>query len=173
MKKLQQQIRITALYCRLSRDDELSGDSMSIQTQKAMLGQYAKEHGLANCQFFVDDGYSGTNFNRPDFQRMLSLVEDDKVAVVCVKDLSRLGRNYLQTGLYTEVVFPEHNTRFIAINDNVDSDAGDNEFAPFRNILNEWYSKDCSKKIRSAYRAKAIKGTGVKLKKASYPSEMW
>ena len=131
---------------------------MSIQTQKAMLGQYAKEHGLANCQFFVDDGYSGTNFNRPDFQRMLALVEEDNVAVVCVKDLSRLGRNYLQTGLYTEVVFPEHNTRFIAINDNVDSDAGDNEFAPFRNILNEWYSKDCSKKIRSAYRAKAIKG---------------
>ena len=158
MKKLQQQIRITALYCRLSRDDELSGDSMSIQTQKAMLGQYAKEHGLTNCQFFVDDGYSGTNFNRPDFQRMLALVEEDKVAVVCVKDLSRLGRNYLQTGLYTEVVFPEHNTRFIAINDNVDSDAGDNEFAPFRNILNEWYSKDCSKKVRSAYRAKAIKG---------------
>ena len=108
---------------------------MSIQTQKTMLEQYAKEHGLTNCQFFVDDGYSGTNFNRPDFQRMLALVEEDKVAVVCVKDLSRLGRNYLQTGLYTEVVFPEHNTRFIAINDNVDSDAGDNEFAPFRNIL--------------------------------------
>ena len=135
MKKLKQQLRITALYCRLSRDDELSGESMSIQTQKAMLGQYAKEHGLTNCEYFVDDGYSGTNFNRPDFQRMLSLVEDDRVAVVCVKDLSRLGRNYLQTGLYTEVVFPQHDTRFIAINDNVDSDAGDNEFAPFRNIL--------------------------------------
>ena len=158
MKKLKQQLRITALYCRLSRDDELSGESMSIQTQKAMLQQYAKEHGFVNCEFFVDDGYSGTNFNRPDFQRMLSMVEEDKVAVVCVKDLSRLGRNYLQTGLYTEVVFPEHDTRFIAINDNVDSDAGDNEFAPFRNILNEWYSKDCSRKIRSAYRTKAIKG---------------
>ena len=158
MKKLKQQLRITALYCRLSRDDELSGESMSIQTQKAMLGQYAKEHGFTNCEYFVDNGYSGTNFNRPDFQRMLSLVEEDKVAVVCVKDLSRLGRNYLQTGLYTEVVFPEHDTRFIAINDNVDSEAGDNEFAPFRNILNEWYSKDCSKKARSAYRAKAIKG---------------
>ena len=158
MKKLKQQLRITALYCRLSQDDELSGESMSIQTQKAMLGQYAKEHGFTNCQFFVDDGYSGTNFNRPDFRRMLSLVEEDRVAVICVKDLSRLGRNYLQTGLYTEVVFPQHDVRFIAINDNVDSDAGDNEFAPFRNILNEWYSKDCSKKIRSAYRAKAIKG---------------
>ena len=158
MKKVKQQMRITALYCRLSRDDELSGDSMSIQTQKTMLTQYAKEHGFTNCQFFVDDGYSGTNFDRPDFQRMLALVEEDKVAVVCVKDLSRLGRNYLQTGLYTEVVFPEHDTRFIAINDNVDSDDGDNEFAPFRNILNEWYAKDCSKKVRSAYRAKAIKG---------------
>ena len=158
MKKVKQQMRITALYCRLSRDDELSGESMSIQTQKAILEQYAKEHGLTNCQYFVDDGFSGTNFNRPDFQRMLALVEEDKVAVVCVKDLSRLGRNYLQTGLYTEVVFPEHDTRFIAINDNVDSNDGDNEFAPFRNILNEWYSKDCSKKIRSAYKAKAIKG---------------
>ena len=158
MKKLKQQLRITALYCRLSRDDELSGESMSIQTQKAMLGQYAKEHGFTNCEYFVDDGYSGTNFNRPNFQRMLSLVEDDRVAVVCVKDLSRLGRNYLQTGLYTEVVFPEHGTRFIAINDNVDSDAGDNEFAPFRNILNEWYARDCSRKVRSSYRARAING---------------
>ncbi|MBQ6207915.1 MAG: recombinase family protein [Oscillospiraceae bacterium] len=135
MKKLKQQERITALYCRLSRDDELSGDSMSIQTQKTMLERYAKEHGFPNIRWFVDDGYSGTNFDRPDFQRMLALVEDDKVAVVCVKDLSRLGRNYLQTGMYTEVIFPEHDTRFIAVNDNVDSDAGDNEFAPFRNIL--------------------------------------
>ena len=158
MKKLKQQLRITALYCRLSRDDELSGESMSIQTQKAMLQQYAKEHGLTNCEFFVDDGYSGTNFNRPDFQRMLSMVEEDRVAVVCVKDLSRLGRNYLQTGLYTEVVFPEHDTRFIAINDNVDSDSGDNEFVPFRNILNEWYARDCSRKIRSSYRTRAING---------------
>ena len=158
MKKVKQQMRITALYCRLSRDDELSGDSMSIQTQKAMLERYAKEHGFSNITWFIDDGYSGTNFNRPDFQRMLTMVEEDKVAVVCVKDLSRLGRNYLQTGLYTEVVFPEHNTRFIAINDNVDSDAGDNEFAPFHNILNEWVAKDCSKKIRSARYTKALNG---------------
>ena len=154
MKKLKQRIRITALYCRLSRDDELSGDSMSIQTQKTMLERYAKEHGFANIEWFIDDGYSGTNFNRPDFQRMLSMIEDDKVAVVCVKDLSRLGRNYLQTGLYTEVIFPEHDTRFIAVNDNVDSETGDNEFAPFRNILNEWVARDCSKKVRSAYRTK-------------------
>ena len=158
MKKLKQQMRITALYCRLSRDDELSGDSMSIQTQKTMLERYAKEHGFANVHWFIDDGYSGTNFNRPEFQRMLALVEEDKVAVVCVKDLSRLGRNYLQTGLYTEVIFPEHDTRFIAINDNVDSDTGENEFAPFRNILNEWVARDCSKKVRSAYRTKAFNG---------------
>ena len=158
MKKLKQQLRITALYCRLSRDDELSGDSMSIQTQKTMLERYAKEHGFSNIEWFVDDGYSGTNFNRPDFQRMLALVEDDKVAVVCVKDLSRLGRNYLQTGLYTEVIFPEHDTRFIAVNDNVDSDAGENDFAPFRNILNEWYARDCSRKVRAAFRNKALNG---------------
>ena len=151
-------MRITALYCRLSRDDELSGDSMSMQTQKTMLERYAKEHGFPNIEWFIDDGYSGTNFNRPDFQRMLALVEENKVAVICVKDLSRLGRNYLQTGLYTEVVFPEHNVRFIAVNDNVDSDAGDNEFAPFRNILNEWVARDCSKKVRAAFHSKALNG---------------
>ena len=137
MAKLKQQIKITALYCRLSRDDEYSGDSISIQTQKTLLGQFAKERGFTNCEYFVDDGYSGTNYNRPDFQRMLNLVEDGQVGIVIVKDLSRLGRDYLQTGFYTEVVFPEHNVRFIAINDNVDSAAGDNEFAPFKNIINE------------------------------------
>ena len=123
-----------------------------------MLSQYAKEHGFSNCEFFVDDGYSGTNFNRPDFQRMLGLVEEGMVAVICVKDLSRLGRDYLQTGYYTEVVFPENHTRFIAINDNVDSEKGDNEFAPFKNIINEWYAKDCSRKVRSAFRTKALSG---------------
>jgi DNA invertase Pin-like site-specific DNA recombinase len=158
MAKLKQQNRITALYCRLSRDDEYSGDSMSIQTQKTMLSQYAKEHGFTDCEFFVDDGYSGTNYNRPDFQRMLGLVEDGRVAVICVKDLSRLGRDYLQTGYYTEVVFPEHETRFIAINDNVDTLKGDNEFAPFKNIINEWYAKDSSRKVRSALRTKAMNG---------------
>ena len=123
-----------------------------------MLTQYAKEQGFSNCEFFVDDGYSGTNYNRPDFQRMLVLVEDDRVAVICVKDLSRLGRDYLQTGYYTEVIFPEHDTRFIAINDNVDTAKGDNEFAPFKNIINEWYAKDCSRKVRSAFRTKALNG---------------
>ena len=137
MAKIKQQIKITALYCRLSRDDEYSGDSVSIQTQKTLLGQFAKERGFTNCEYFVDDGYSGTNYNRPDFQRMLNLVGDGQVGIIIVKDLSRLGRDYLQTGFYTEVVFPEHNVRFIAINDNVDSAAGDNEFAPFKNIINE------------------------------------
>lgn len=158
MTKLKQQIKTTALYCRLSRDDEYSGDSVSIQTQKTMLSQFAKERGFTNCEYFVDDGYSGTNFNRPDFQRMLGMVEEGKVGVICVKDLSRLGRDYLQTGYYTEVIFPEHNVRFIAINDNVDTAAGDNEFAPFRNIINEWYARDCSRKVRTALRAKAQNG---------------
>ena len=123
-----------------------------------MLMQYAKENGFANCQFFVDDGFSGTNFNRPDFQRMLGMVKDGKVSTICVKDLSRLGRDYLQTGYFIEVVFPEYKTRFIAINDNVDSNGGDNEFAPFKNIINEWYAKDCSRKVRSAFHTKAING---------------
>ena len=158
MTKLKQQIRITALYCRLSRDDEYRGDSVSIQTQKTMLSQFAKERGFTNCEYFVDDGYSGTNFNRPDFQRMLNMITDGKIGIVCVKDLSRLGRDYLQTGFYTEVVFPEHDVRFIAINDNVDSAVGDNEFAPFKNIINEWYARDCSRKVRSAFRAKAQNG---------------
>ena len=120
--------------------------------------RYAREQGFTNCQFFVDDGYSGTNYNRPDFQRLIGLVEEGKVAVIIVKDLSRLGRNYLQTGYYREVVFPEHDTRFIAINDNVDTYGSDNEFAPFKEIMDEWYAKDCSRKTRSAYRTKALKG---------------
>ena len=158
MKKLKQQVRITALYCRLSRDDEYSGNSMSIQTQKAMLDLYAKEQGFTNCMYFVDDGFSGTNYNRPDFQRLLSMVEEGKVGVIIVKDLSRLGRDYLQTGYYRDVVFPEYDTRFIAINDNVDTANGDNEFAPFKDIINEWYAKDCSRKVRSAFRTKALNG---------------
>ena len=158
MSRLKQQIRITALYCILSRDDEYSGDSASIQTQKTMLSQYAKEHGFANCEFFVDDGYSGTNYERPDFKRLMKLAEDGKVAAIIVKDLSRLGRDYLKTGYYTEVIFPEYDVRFIAINDDVDTSKGSNEFAPFKNIINEWYAKDCSKKVKSAFRTKALNG---------------
>ena len=158
MKQKKQQNRITALYCRLSRDDDLGTESMSIQSQKVILGQYAKDHGFIDCEDFVDDGYSGTNYDRPDFQRMIGLVEQGAVGTIIVKDLSRLGRNYLETGRYTEVIFPEYRVRFIAINDGVDSATGDNEFAPFKNIINEWYAKDISRKIKSAFQAKAAKG---------------
>jgi len=154
----QQLNQIDALYCRLSRDDEVYGDSSSIQTQKAMLSNYAKQNNLDNPVFFVDDGYSGTNFDRPDFQRLIGLIERGQVRSVLVKDLSRLGREYLQTGHYIENYFPDHDVRFIATEDNVDSLKGHNEFMPFRNIMNEWYARDISKKVRSAYKSKALQG---------------
>ncbi|MCD8214573.1 MAG: recombinase family protein [Clostridiales bacterium] len=157
MKK-QQFNKITALYCRLSRDDEYSGDSMSIQTQKSMLKRYAEENGFTNCEYFIDDGWSGTSFDRPDFQRLISEIEANRVETVIVKDLSRLGREYLKTGYYTEIFFSQRDVRFIAINDNVDTLSGDNDFAPFKNIINEWYAKDISRKIRSAYKTKAQNG---------------
>lgn len=149
---------ITALYCRLSRDDELQGDSNSIVNQKKMLGKYAKDNGFPNPVFFVDDGVSGATFDRPDFQRMIELVEDGKVSAVIIKDMSRFGRDYLRVGLYTEVMFPEKHVRFIAVNDGVDSAYGDNEFTPFRNIINEWYCRDTSKKIRAVFKAKGQAG---------------
>lgn len=158
MNKNTQFNKITALYCRLSRDDEYSGDSMSIQNQKAMLEHYANENGHINCRFFIDDGVSGTTFERKGFQEMITEIENGNVATVIVKDLSRLGREYLQTGYYTEIMFPKYDVRFIAVNDNVDSSNGDNEFAPFKNIINEWYARDISRKIRSAYKTKALKG---------------
>lgn len=157
MKK-QQFNKITALYCRLSKDDEYSGDSMSIQTQKSMLKRYADENGFTNCEYFIDDGWSGTNYNRPSFQRLLWEIEAGRVETVIVKDLSRLGREYLQTGYYMEVFFSQRDVRFIAINDNVDTKNGDNEFAPFKNIINEWYAKDISRKIRSAFKTKGLNG---------------
>lgn len=158
MNKNTQFNKITALYCRLSRDDDFSGDSMSIQNQKDMLKRYADENSFVNCQYFVDDGVSGTTFERKGFQEMITEIENGNVATVIVKDLSRLGREYLQTGYYTEIMFPKYDVRFIAINDNVDSSNGDNEFAPFKNIINEWYARDISRKIRSTFRTKALKG---------------
>lgn len=159
MKNTKQQFnKITALYCRLSRDDDFSGDSMSIQNQKAMLEHFANENGHINCRFFIDDGVSGTTFEREGFQSMISEIENGNVGTVIVKDLSRLGREYLQTGYYTEIMFPKYDVRFIAVNDNVDSASGDNEFAPFKNIINEWYARDISRKIRSTFRTKALKG---------------
>ncbi len=151
--------RITALYCRLSRDDELEGESNSITNQKSILSKYAKENGLINTRFYVDDGYSGTNFNRPDFQRLLADVNVGIIGTIIVKDMSRLGRDYLRVGMFTEITFPEANVRFIAINDGVDSESSvDNDFTPFRNIINEWYAKDTSKKIKAVFKAKGMSG---------------
>lgn len=146
------------LYLRLSRDDEQQGDSSSIVTQRQMLRKYATDNNITVYDEYVDDGWSGTNFDRPDFQRMIQDVEDGKLNCVIVKDLSRLGRNYILTGQYTELYFPSHNVRFIAITDNVDSENGDNEFAPFKNIINEWYAKDISKKVHSALQTKFSMG---------------
>lgn len=133
--------KITALYCRLSRDDELQGDSNSILNQKAILQKFADENGFGNTMFFVDDGYSGTTFERPDWQRLMVLVDEGKVGTVIVKDMSRLGRDYLKVGFYTEVAFPGADVRFIAINNGVDSaNQQDSDFTPFINIFNEMFS---------------------------------
>lgn len=149
----------TALYTRLSRDDELQGESNSIKNQKELLMQYAKSKGYSNIRIYVDDGYSGTNFNRPDFKSMMERIEAGIIKRVIVKDMSRFGRNYLEVGYYTEVIFPEYDVQFIAVNDNVDSEnISDNDFTPFRNIMNEWYAKDISKKMKSAIRAKGNSG---------------
>ena len=150
---------VTALYCRLSKDDELVGDSNSIVHQKEMLAKYAKEHGFTNTEFYVDDGYSGTNFNRPDFQRMMSDVEEGKIRTVIVKDMSRFGRDYIMVGYYTEIYFGNCNVRFIAVNDGVDSNVQtENDLTPFKNVFNEWYAKDTSKKIRAVFKAKGNSG---------------
>ena len=150
--------KITALYCRLSRDDDLSGDSNSIVHQKEILGEYAKRHGFTNSVFYVDDGYSGTNFNRPDFQRMLKDIESGLVGTVIVKDMSRFGRNYIMVGYYTEILFEQAGIRFIAVNDGVDNEHDSDEFTPFRNIINEWYARDTSKKVKAVLRAKGTAG---------------
>ena len=151
--------KITALYCRLSRDDELSGDSNSIVHQKEILSAYAEKRGFGNARFYVDDGYSGTNFNRPDFLRMMDDVNNGLVGTIIVKDMSRFGRDYIMVGYYTEIMLPQMDIRFIAVNDNVDSEnQADNDFTPFRNIINEWYAKDTSKKIRSVLKAKGNSG---------------
>ena len=151
--------RITAIYCRLSRDDEQAGESNSIVNQKAILQKYAKEQGFRNIQFFVDDGFSGANFNRPEWQRMISMVEADQIGVLLAKDMSRIGRNYLEVGFYTEILFPKHNVRFIAINSGVDSaNQMDNDFTPFLNIINEFYVKDSSKKVRAVMKQKGEAG---------------
>ena len=153
------QRKITALYCRLSQDDGLDGDSNSIQNQKRILEQYAIDRRFPNPQFYVDDGYSGASFNRPDFQRMMADMEDGKIGIIITKDLSRLGRNQLHTGLYIEERFPQFGVRYIAINDNVDTEnAESSELMPFKNLFNEWFVRDTSRKIRAVQRAKAERG---------------
>ena len=160
MHENRQDLKITALYCRLSADDELKGDSNSIIHQKELLQEYAYKHGLRQIEFYVDDGYTGTNFERPDFQRLISDVENNLIGSVVVKDLSRLGRNYLKVGYYTEILFPQNDIRFISVTDNIDSisEAGMNDFVPFKNIMNEWYAKDLSRKQRAVVKSKGNSG---------------
>ena len=153
--------KITALYPRLSHEDELQGESNSISNQKRILETYAKQNGFSNLRWYTDDGYSGANFQRPGFQSMLADIEAGKVATVIVKDMSRLGRNYLQVGMYTEMIFPQKGVRFIAINDGVDSAQGENDFAPLRNIFNEWLVRDTSKKIKAVKRSKGMSGKPI------------
>ena len=161
---------ITALYCRLSRDDDVQGDSNSIANQKRILEAYAKQNGFTNLRWYTDDGYSGANFQRPGFQSMLADIEAGKVGTVIVKDMSRLGRNYLQVGFYTEMLFPQKGVRFIAVNDNVDSANGgmDNDFTPLRNLFNEWYARDISRKIRSSQRLRGNAGVPLSLPPYGY-----
>ncbi|WP_302193043.1 recombinase family protein [uncultured Ruminococcus sp.] len=156
--KNKNQIGITALYCRLSRDDGTESESNSIGNKKKLLSQKAKEMGLTDTKYYVDDGYTGTNFNRPGFQQLIDDIEIGLVSAVMVKDLSRLGRDYVSVGNYTDSYFPEHNVRFIAVNDAIDSDEGESEIAPFKNILNEMYARDISKKIRSSHRLRGSMG---------------
>ena len=160
--------RITALYLRLSRDDEQEGESNSISTQKAFLTDYTKRNKFRNIKIFIDDGVSGVTFNRDGFKEMLVLIEADKVETLIVKDMSRLGRNYLEVGQFTETVLPMHNVRFIAVNDGVDSDKGEDDFTPFRNIMNEWYAKDMSRKMRSALKTKSSRGYAIGLPPIGY-----
>ena len=159
MKSNQNTNKITALYCRLSKDDLLSGDSYSIQNQRSMLTEYANKNGFVNTQVFIDDGYSGTNYNRPGFQEMFELMEQGQVAVLITKDLSRLGRNYIETGMYIESIFPQLGVRYIAIADGVDTlyNMGDDSM-PIKNLFNEYHVKETSKKVRMAFQTMARRG---------------
>jgi len=154
----QQLKKITALYCRLSQDDALNGESNSITNQKTLLSKYATEHGFRNTMFFVDDGFSGTNFQRPDFLEMIKYVEDYSVSTLIVKDLSRLDREYSYMGRFQDFIFPAYDVRFIAINDDVDSAKGENDFAVFKNVFNDYYAKNTSKKIRAVVKMRGKAG---------------
>ena len=147
-----------AVYCRLSKDDEQAGESVSIETQKMMLEGFCHERGFPIYEIYADDGYSGLNFNRPAFTRLLEDIDGGKVNLVITKDLSRLGRDYIQTGYYTDVYFSRKRVRYIAVNDGIDTNRDDNDIAPFKNILNDMYAKDLSRKVKSAKRQRAYKG---------------
>lgn len=150
---------LTALYERLSQEDKLDGESNSIANQKKILERYCKDHGITAYRHYdEDDGYSGTNFNRPGFQRMLADIKAGRIKRVIVKDMSRFGRDYLQVGMYTDVVFPEFGVHFIAVNDGVDSTRGESEFTAIRNVFNEMYARDTSKKIRATWQSKGKSG---------------
>ena len=155
-----------ALYCRLSRDDNMDTESNSIQNQKKLLQKVAREKGYTDTLFFVDDGITGTTMKRPGFQKMLTAIEAGYISAVFVKDLSRLGRNYIEVGKLTEEFFPQHDVRLVAVSDGVDSDEGDNEFTPFRNIMNEWYAKDISKKRKIVNKMKG--NAGIPLSQPPY-----
>ncbi len=157
-KKKQDKAGITALYCRLSRDDGVEGDSNSVANQKKLLKRFAKENGLTNTRYYVDDGYTGTNFERPGFQKMIEDIDLGYISTVIVKDLSHLGRRYDMVGYYMDNYFPDRDVRFIAVNDNIDSDKGESEIAPFKNVLNEFYAGDISKKCQSSYRIRGSTG---------------
>lgn len=150
---------LTALYCRLSLEDGKDNESMSISNQKLLLKDYAETNGMFNCEYYVDDGFTGRNFNRPAFQRMISDIEAGRIGCVITKDLSRLGRNYIESGSYMEVFFPKHNIRYIAITDNYDSvNKQEMDIAPFKNILNDMYSRDISKKVLAGRMTRSRQG---------------
>lgn len=154
----QQKIYNVGVYCRLSQEDKQNNESISIETQKLILLDYVKTHGYNLIDIYVDDGYSGTNFNRPDFQRLINDVNNGKINMILTKDLSRLGRDYLQTGLYMQE-FSDNGIRYIALNDGYDNlKSEDSDIAPFKNIMNDWYARDISKKVKNAIRQRAASG---------------
>mgnify|MGYP004575661037 CR=1 FL=1 len=170
--------KITALYCRLSQDDMLQGESNSITNQKAILKKFAEDNGFSNSVFYVDDGVSGTTFERDGFKSMMADVVTGNVGTVITKDLSRLGRDYLKTGEYIEIIFPDYDVRYIAINDGVDTLKSENELMAFKNIFNDWYARDTSKKIRAVFKAKGQSGKPLSLpiygyKKSEADKNMW
>ena len=145
-------------YCRLSKDDNLPGESMSIGTQKSMIEDFCADQGFTLCDFYIDDGYSGLSFKRPGFQRLLTDIEQGRINIVITKDLSRLGRDYIMTGYYSEIYFPSMSVRYIALSDDFDSEKGYNDIAPFKNILNDMYARDISRKVKNAKRQRAKQG---------------